>query len=278
MIRTTAELNDACEKARSEGILSLDTEFIWNSTYRPKLGIVQMGCRSDCNVIDCLTGIDTSALKKLVEDEDVVKILHDARQDLCLINHWTGALPVNVFDTQLAAGFAGFQSGMGLQKLLLAAIDVGLAKTQTLTDWMQRPLTDEQISYALDDVRYLPALKDELVSRAVELGTLEEMYEALARYDDAELYRELEPSEAWRKIKLYRTRLDEKGLKILQAVAAARENLARERNLPRKWLGEDGSLIAMAQRGRVGAVVHRFKGGEANLCAMYERAIESALS
>lgn len=277
LIKTTTELEAACETARAEGVLSLDTEFVWNSTYRPRLGLVQMGTRSQCWAIDCLTGLDPTALKALIEDEEIVKILHDARQDLTIIRHWTVATPVNVFDTQLAAGFAGFESGMGLQRLLFDAIDVGLAKTQTLTDWMQRPLTDEQVAYALDDVRYLPALKDELVRRAVERGTLEEMYEALARYDDEELYAEPSVDEAWRKIKLYRVHLDEKGLKILKAVASAREELARERNLPRKWLGQDGSLIAMAQRGKVGAIVHRFNGGEANLRVIYERAIERAL-
>lgn len=273
MITTSEALAEACAVSREEGVLALDTEFVWNSTYRPNLGVVQMGSRTRFDAIDCLAELDVTPLKALIEDEDIVKILHDAKQDLMIIHQWTGAQPVNVFDTQLAAGFAGLASGMGLQKLLVEALGIELEKSQTLTDWTRRPLTDEQIAYALDDVRYLPALKDELVARAVERGTLDELYEALARYDEPKLYRELYPAEAWRRIRLYRVNLDEKGKAILKAVAAAREELARERNLPRKWLGDDGSLIEMARTGRVGKLVHRYSGGSAALRAMYERCI-----
>ena len=82
LIRTAAELEGACRRVKADGVLSLDTEFVWMRTYRPQLGIVQMGGRERCWAIDCMTGLDTSALKALIEDEDVVKILHDARQDL----------------------------------------------------------------------------------------------------------------------------------------------------------------------------------------------------
>lgn len=278
LIRTTAELEAACAAARVEGILSLDTEFVWKATYRPQLGIVQLGTRTACWAVDCRTAIDTTALKAVIEDEDVTKILHDARQDLMHLYHWTGAVPANVFDTQLAAAFAGFPAGMGLQKLLVETLGIELPKTETLTDWLQRPLTPQQVAYALDDVRYLPALKDELVRRASEFGTLDWLFEELTKYDGADLYDETDVSDVWKKIRLGRTRLAPRDRAVLQAVAACRETLAREMNLPRNWLGDDGSLVRMALEHRVVRLVHRLKGGRIDtVSAQYAAAIRTAL-
>lgn len=132
LIRTRPELEGACAAARAEGVLALDTEFVWMRTYRPQLGIVQLGCRKSCWALDAMCGADTQMFAELVADGSAVKILHDARQDLMHIRHYTGAVPKNVFDTQLAAAFAGFPAGIGLQKLLLEAVGVGLPKTDGL--------------------------------------------------------------------------------------------------------------------------------------------------
>lgn len=278
LITTTDELSSACETARKEGCISLDTEFVWRQTYLPQLGIVQIGTADDCWAVDCAKGFDQSCLGSVIEDDAVVKILHDARQDLVLLRRFTGASPRSVFDTQLAAAFAGFRSGIGLQSLLLQAIDVGLAKTETCTDWTQRPLSEAQVRYALDDVRYLAALRDELLRSAASLGTLAWLEEEMAHYNDAALYAETSPNEAWRKIKLRRARLDGRGFAVLRAVAALREELAREWNKPRLWLGADESLIDMAERGRVGKLVHRLGGGRGDqLRALYSQSIEAAL-
>ena len=278
LIRTTAELGEACGRARADGVLSLDTEFVWMRTYRPQLGIVQMGCREGCWAIDCLTGLDTSALKALIEDEDVVKILHDARQDLTHLHHWTGACPQNVFDTQLAAAFAGFSHGIGLQKLLFEAIGVGLPKTETRTDWLQRPLSDAQVRYALDDVRYLPVLRDELVRRCVESGTQLWMLEDQVRYDEAALYVDYDPENVWQRVKTRHVRLDGRGRSVLRAVAALREELAQKWNLPRTWLGDDASLVQMAAEGRVGHLVHRLRGGQGDtIRGLYAETVKTAL-
>ena len=246
MIRTTAGLEAACTQCRAEGILALDTEFVWRRTYLPQLGLVQFGCRSACWTLDCLTGAHVDALCDLLEDARVVKILHDARQDLVHMKHYTGADPKNVFDTQVAAAFAGFPSSLGLQKLLFEAIGVGLAKTETLTDWLKRPLTEAQVRYALDDVRYLPELRDELLKRAEAFGTRAWLEEDLQRFDD--------PG------------------------AALREEMARELNLPRNWLGDDASLTEMAARHAVGKLAHRLNGGQlVRVRSRYEKAVAAAL-
>lgn len=278
MIRTTTGLEAACAQCRAEGILALDTEFVWRRTYLPQLGLVQFGCRSACWTLDCLTGAHTDALRDLLEDARVVKILHDARQDLLHLKHYTGADPKNVFDTQVAAAFAGFPSSLGLQKLLFEAIRVGLAKTETLTDWLKRPLTEAQVRYALDDVRYLPELRDELLKRAEAFGTRAWLEEDLQRFDDPGQWRDFDPDEVWKRVKTGRARLDPHGFAVLRAVAALREEMARELNLPRNWLGDDASLTEMAARHAVGKLAHRLNGGQlVRVRSRYEKAVAAAL-
>lgn len=277
LIRTTADLVSACEQAKAEGLLSIDTEFVWRRTYRPQLGIVQLGTRSACWVLDVLSGFSTAPMGAALEDPSIVKILHDARQDLTHLRHYTGRTPVNVFDTQLAAAFAGFPGGIGLQRLLEETLDVGLAKTETCTDWLQRPLTEAQVDYALDDVRYLPALRDELLRRAASFGTRAWLEDDLRRYDDASLYEDYDPNEVWKRVKTGRVRLEGRGFAILRAVAALREEMAQDWNLPRNWLGDDESLVAMAALARVGRLVHRLKGSQADVAkARYAKAVAAA--
>ena len=246
LVRTTPQLAAVCAKAREGGFVSLDTEFVWKRTYRPILGIVQLaGADGDCRALDCLTGVNPGPLGELVADPGTVKILHDARQDLEHLRHYTGAAPRNIFDTQLAAAFAGFPSGMGLQKLLFEAIGVGLPKTETLTDWSCRPLSAAQVEYALDDVRFLARLRDELVKRAEARGTLAWLEEDLLRYDDPAIGEDPQPGEMWKKVKCGRARLDGRARAALQELAATREICAREWNLPRSWLTDDASLVQL---------------------------------
>lgn len=278
LITTTAELVSACETARAGGYLSLDTEFVFRQTYFARLGIVQLGTSGGCWAVDCMKGLDHSCLGAALADGCVVKILHDARQDLVLLRRFTGVGPRSVFDTQLAAAFAGFRSRIGLQELLFEAIDIGLSKTETCTDWTARPLSDAQVRYALDDVRYLAQLRDELLRRADSLGTRAWLEEEMTRYNESSLYDEYVPEEMWRRVKLQGARLDRRGFAVLRAVAALREELAREWNLPRHWLGTDESLVDMSERGEVGRLVHRLGGGRVEqLRARYNEAIAKAL-
>ena len=277
IIRTTPELDAACARARTAGVVALDTEFVWTRTYRPRLGLVQIGTPDACWGLDCLQGLNPTALGDLIADASVTKILHDARQDLELLWHYTGAKPQNVFDTQCAAGFAGLSSKIGLQKLLQEVLDVGLAKTETCTDWTQRPLTDAQVRYALDDVRYLAELRKALLARADELGTRAWLEEELGKYDDPSWYADPDPQEVWRRIKTGKLRFEPRHYAVLRAVAAVREAAAQEWNLPRNWLGDDQSLADMAFKGRAGFFRHRLHGGQRDtIAARYAAAIKGA--
>lgn len=279
LIRNTPDLEKACAAARTGGVLALDTEFVWRRTYRPLMGIVQMAdAAGAAHVVDCLTGLDPVPLGAVLADATCVKILHDARQDLDHLHHYTGAFPQHVFDTQLAAAFAGFPHGLGLQKLLFEVLEIGLAKTETLTDWTQRPLTPKQVDYALDDVRYLDELRRELLSRADALGTRAWLEEEMRRYEAPELYADSEPDRAWLKVKCGRVRLDGAGRARLRALAAVRENMAREWNFPKAWLTEDLSLADLAQhppRGNTLRFRHRLSnnGQRETLAARYVEAL-----
>ena len=249
LIRNTPDLKEACDALVAGGVAALDTEFVWRASFRPHLAIVQMaGADGVCRALDCQLGTDVAPFAAVVSAPAVVKILHAAHQDLELIHHYTGAVPVNVFDTQLAAGFCGHPSNLGLQKLLYEVLDVGLPKTETCTDWSQRPLTDAQVRYALDDVRYLVALRQALLAQCDSFGTREWLEEDLLKFEQPEAYGEMEPDEAWKRVKNASRYLRPFGLAGLRAVASVREMRAREWNLPRAWLGEDGSLIALAER------------------------------
>lgn len=283
LIRTTPELTETCTALKTGGVAALDTEFVWSRTYRPRLGIVQMADAAGvCKALDCMTGTDSTPFADVLADSSVVKILHDAHQDLDLIHHYTGACPRNVFDTQLAAGFCDFTSSLGLQKLLMEVLDIGLPKTETLTDWCQRPLTDAQIRYALDDVRYLADLRTALLAKCDACGTRAWLEAELKTYENPAGYGDVDPQEVWKKIKSGASRLDRAALALLRALAAVREQRARELNLPRAWLGDDASLVELAAHGPVAAPLVRFRhrlksiGQRDALAADYAAAMASA--
>lgn len=285
MIRTAAELDEVCARLRKEGVAALDTEFVWRATYRPKLALVQLGAADGTSwVEDCQQGLSPKALGGLIEDPSTVKILHDAHQDLEHLHHYTGAQPVNVFDTQLAAAFAGLPAKMSLQKLVAEIAGVTLPKTETVTDWSQRPLTDAQLVYALDDVRYLGEVRAALIERADRLGTRAWMEEDMRRYEDPAAYGENDVNEVWKRIKCKGVRLDGRGFAILRAVAAVRETWAREWNLPKNWLADDPSLCAMAAAGVADAArlrfTHRLKnrGQRDRLAGFFAAAVKEGLS
>jgi len=283
VIRNSAELREVCGRLASEGLASLDTEFVWRNTNRPKLALVQLGAADGTSwAEDCLLALDPSPLADLLRDPGTVKVLHDAQQDLDHLFHYTGAKPVNVFDTQLAAAFAGLPAKLSLQRLVQETVDVGLPKTETTTDWMQRPLTEAQVKYALDDVRYLGEVRAELLRRADALGTRAWLDEEMGRYDDPSLYGDADPQEVWKRVKCGRIRLEGRGLAILRALAATRETLAREWNLPKTWLSDDLSLAEMANRVETVAdrlrFVHRLRnrGQRETLAGAFAEAIRRA--
>ncbi len=244
---TLTDLSETVDSLRREGIAALDTEFVWERTYYPGLGVVQLGS-SDGRAWawDALSPETPLPLAELLADRGTVKILHDARQDLTLLARYAGEMPLSIFDTRIAAGFAGLSSTISLQQLLQETLGVVLSKTETRTDWRRRPLSEAQLSYALDDVRHLGELRQHLTRAAEERGAGDWLAEEMRTFDDPALYVERPPEEAWLRVK-GGGRLSPHARAVLRAVAAFREEQAVAQNRPRSWVLPDEALVALAE-------------------------------
>ncbi len=195
MIDTREALESLVERALTAECVALDTEFVWERTYYPRLGLVQVGfAEDDSALIDAAAFPDLAPLGRVLAAPSVVKILHDAPQDLTILRRATGAYPKNIFDTRRAAGFVGLSATLSLGDLLRETLGVSLTKTEARTDWLRRPLSANQQTYAHDDVRFMPAARAELLARARQRHREAWLHEELAAYDDPALYKEKDRS------------------------------------------------------------------------------------
>jgi ribonuclease D len=246
-ITTGATLGPLLDQARAEGTCAVDTEFVWERTYAPALCLVQLATAERLAVIDPLAGAPLDPLAELMADPAVEKVMHAPSGDLAAFVLHHDVRPRNVFDTQVAAGFAGYGGSPSLERLLDQAVGVRLRHDEGFTDWSRRPLTPTQIEYAADDVRYLldaaRALRTRLAGQGREAWVDEEMAQ---RYGDgAKLVQD--PELAWRRVS-GRGRLRGEQVSALAAAAAWREREARRRDLPASWLIKDATLIEIARR------------------------------
>ncbi len=248
MIQTTEALATLVTKAKECDAIALDTEFVWERTYYPKLGIIQIAFSDeDCQLIDPNAINDLDPLNDLLADRKVVKILHDAPQDLAILHHATGTAAQNVFDTRLAAGFAGLPATLSLSNLIKELLDIELAKTETRTDWLQRPLDEKQIDYALDDVRYLRALRILLLSRIVGPKIKSWLQEELNLLNNPKNYLENGSTERYRKLR-GANKLDSQSLAILKNLYLWREEKAQIKDRPRGHILKDATLVHLARK------------------------------
>jgi ribonuclease D len=208
---------------------------------------VQIATRSDARIVDPLAReADLRPIEDLVADQAVEIVLHSGGQDLEILYRRTRRLPRNVFDTQIAAALLGMGEQLAYGALVESVLGVKLEKLETLTDWTRRPLSPGQIEYALDDVRYLLPLRDELRRRLEAKGRLTWLAEETAFYEQIETY-EPNTREAWRRITRTRS-LEGRGLAILRELAEWREDTAREQDEPRFRLSPDDVLVEIARR------------------------------
>jgi ribonuclease D len=224
--------------------VALDTEFVRERTYYPRLCLVQAAVGSDIVLLDALAIPDGGALVPVLTDPARAKLVHAARQDIEALLPLTGQPIANVFDTQQAAALLGFSSQAGYAELVRQVLGIELAKGHARTDWARRPLTREQLAYAADDVRYLPALAAELDRRLVAAGRRAWLDEEAAALDDPALYR-VDPAVAWRRLKGLE-RLDGASFAAACALAEWRERRAMARDLPRGWILTDAAILALA--------------------------------
>ncbi|MDA3832097.1 MAG: HRDC domain-containing protein, partial [Spirochaetales bacterium] len=247
MIETEQELERVMQQAHAVDAVALDTEFVWERTYYPRLGLIQLALAQDqCFLIDPLAIKDLSSLGKLLADDSVVKIFHDGSQDLAILQRETGANPKNIFDTRMAAGFAGLPSILSLLDLVKELLDITLTKTQTRTNWLKRPLNSSQMQYGLDDVRYLRVVRRMVLEQA-QKEPLVWMGEELQKFDDPESYLGIADNQRYVKIR-GTSRLNQAGLAILRDLGIWREKEARKRNKPRGHIIRDDVLLFIAQQ------------------------------
>ena len=258
-IRTTDELQRVCNEALEESLYGIDTEFLRDKTYYPKLALVQLSTLQRIALIDPLAGLDLTPLFELLDTPSACAILHAATQDLELLWVLSGRLPARIFDTQLAAAFVGLGQQTSYGNLVKATFGIHLDKGEQFTDWMQRPLESSQVAYAADDVRYLRRLYEHLVAKLDACGRLEVVLEE----QQAQLVPtrfELNPAALLKKVKGARG-LPPTGQGIARELALWREEAAQYRDIPRKWVLSDDALVAIAkQKPRHGNDLRRIRG------------------
>lgn len=245
-LSTQDQLEDFCRQIEGEKVIAVDTEFLREKTYYPKLCLVQVGAAELTAAIDPLLIEDLTPLAKIFEDASVTKVLHACGQDLEVILDGMGCVCAPVFDTQLAAAFLGMRQQVSYGSLVEAYCGVRLPKAESLTDWSRRPLDPEQLAYAEDDVRYLPGIYDRMVSdlaRQDRLSWVRPEMDALC--DPLRIKRD--PSEAFLRLRRSGS-LTRRQLAVAREVCAWREGVAAERDVPRKWVASDEVVVEVCKR------------------------------
>jgi len=248
MITTTDALAQAVQRAREAKAVGIDTEFVWDRTYYPTLGVVQIGYPDgEAVLIDALEIEDWSPLAELMSAPETVKILHDAQQDLNILHRACGGLPKNIFDTQRSSGFVGLSSTISLSELLKTLLRIRLAKTETRSDWTARPLTEAQEGYAKDDVAHSVDLMLKIMKKAEALGREEWIRDEMLIHEDESLYAEKDPDMEMPRVRGSGS-LTHQQRDVLRALGSWRELKARTRNLPRNFVLSDDAILSLVKR------------------------------
>ena len=244
-ITDTARLADFCARLSSAEYVTVDTEFMRESTFWPILCLVQVAGPDEAECIDAQApGIDLTPLYELMADESVLKVFHAGRQDLEIFYHAMGKVPHPVFDTQLAAMVCGLGDQIGYENLLAQTIGVTVDKSSRFTDWSRRPLTDKQLNYAMGDVTHLRPVYEKLAERMEKTGRAHWLDEEMAVLCAPGTYK-AEPEDAWRRIK-GRGGKGKRYLAILIEVTAWREREAQRRDIPRNRMLRDEAIQEIA--------------------------------
>jgi ribonuclease D len=239
LITNHTELAALASRLQGARAIALDTEFLRERTYRAELCLLQIADAEAAVCVDPLALGDLSPLASIAGAATPLKVMHASRQDIEVLMPAIG-LVQPVFDTQIAAALAGLPAQIGYAELVRRRLGVELGKAHTRTDWSARPLAPEQIAYALDDVRYLLPLAEQLTDELARLGRSEWLAEELAALADPSAY-SVEPDDAWQRLKGLRG-LDAARERLARELAAWRERRAARRNRPRGWILDDAAL------------------------------------
>ncbi len=244
ILTNSKDLKALCQRLSKAEFITVDTEFLRESTYWPQLCLIQVAGPDEAVCIDPLAkDLDLEPFFELLLNPKVVKVFHAARQDLEIFDKLMGKLPTPLFDTQIAAMVCGFGDSVGYDNLVQKMLGIQLDKSSRFTDWSRRPLTEKQVTYALADVTHLRNAYTGLCKMLEENGRVHWLDEETAILSDVKTYR-TEPDEAWQRLKPRSTK--PRFLAILAEVAAWREREAQSRDLPRGRVLRDEAIEEIA--------------------------------
>lgn len=246
LLKTTQELQDAVDRLSASDFITIDTEFIRETTFWPELCLIQLAAPGVTALVDPLApGMDLGPFFDLMRNEKVTKVFHAARQDIEIIYHLGGLIPSPIFDTQIAAMVCGFGDSISYDQLVARITGERIDKTSRFTDWRHRPLSERQLEYALADVTHLIPVYQHLLGeleRENRGGWLKEEMDILSSPETYDLH----PDDAWKRLKMRARKPIE--LAVLKLIAAWREREARDRNVPRGRVLKDDVLYEIAQQ------------------------------
>ncbi|USG59475.1 ribonuclease D [Sneathiella marina] len=244
IITTTSDLSALVSRLKQFPHITIDTEFLRESTFWPVLCLIQIASEDESAIIDPLAdGIDLKPLFELMQDETVLKIFHAGRQDLEIFYHLNGMVPTPIFDTQVAAMVCGFGESVGYDTLVSKIVGKSIDKSSRFTDWSRRPLSEKQLTYAEADVTYLRDVYKFLAAELTKSGREEWVQSEMEILRSADTYF-TPPENAWKRIKSRNSH--PKFLGILQSVAGWREEQAHKQNIPRNRVLKDEALLEIA--------------------------------
>ena len=244
IIENTNSLEKFCAFLETQPFITLDLEFVREKTYYPELGLIQVACPDDEAVIDPLApDLNLSSFFRLLDNPQIIKVFHSCRQDIEILYKLCGFIPHPLYDTQVAAQLCGFGSAVSYENLVHAVLHIELDKSCRLTNWCSRPLSEQQLQYALSDVTHLVHIYRRLHDEISSLGREHWIDEEMKILSDPETYI-VRPENAWLKIRHHSR--NRRFLTILQALAAWRETRAQNKNLPRQTIIKDECLLNIA--------------------------------
>ncbi len=244
IISDTAALAEFCSSLAGETFITVDTEFLRETTYYPKLCLIQIAGSHAAALVDPLSkGIDLKPFYDLMTNTAVLKVFHAARQDIEIFVNEAGLVPTPVFDTQIAAMVCGFGDQVGYEAIVRKLAKAQIDKSAQFTDWSRRPLSQRQMAYALSDVTHLRTVYENLKAEIDKEGRASWLEADLAELADPNTYR-VDPEQTWRRIK---ARIQNKKQQAtLMAVAAWREREAQTKNVPRGRILKDDAVAEIA--------------------------------
>ncbi|MCA3564933.1 MAG: ribonuclease D [Methylocystis sp.] len=244
LITTTEDLAALCSRLATHPYVTVDTEFMRETTFWPKLCVIQLASEEEAAAIDALAdGIDLSPFIALMNNEAVLKVFHAARQDIEIIWKMSGTTPKPLFDTQVAAMVCGFGDQVSYEQLAASLANARIDKSSRFTDWSRRPLTEAQITYALADVTHLRVIYTKLAAKLSKTERTAWLTEEISFLTAVETY-EQKPENAW--LRLRARARKPRDLAILMQLAAWREEEAQARDVPRSRVLKDDTLVDIA--------------------------------